>query len=490
MFTKDQFRNSIHQSEPQAKRYKYIVIGSGPGGAITACTLAEKGENVLLIEEGKYYDLADMEPFSLDEMKYKYRNNGLTFSFGKPKINYVEGKCVGGGSEINSGLYHRTPTPVLEKWKKDFQLDYSKESELEKYFDQCETDVSVSLNPGVLPKASRILAEGAEKLNWSSQEVPRWFKYNGVNPDGIASGTKMSMTQTFIPRFLKAGGTLLTSTRCVKISKEGSGISLQCRTNDRVYSLACEKIFVCAGAVHTPNLLQHSGIKKNIGNSFLLHPTIKVTALFSEEINRENMGVPVHQVKEFAPEFSFGCSISSPSYLALAMNDHPAQSALVDERWKSMGIYYAMTNAEGKGSVSTLPFFNDPVVKYAITNKEKQNLAIGLKKLCELLIAAGALLLFPSIVHSTPVRSMDDLASIPGLIDPENTNLMTIHLFSSCPMGENKKLCATNSFGKVHGENNIYINDASLLPTALGVNPQGSIMAFAKRNIEHFIETR
>ena len=165
MFSKDQFRNSIHQSQPPVKQYKYIVIGSGPGGAITACTLAEKGENVLLIEEGKYYDLTDMEPFSLDEMKYKYRNNGLTFSFGKPKINYVEGKCVGGGSEINSGLYHRTPTPVLEKWKKDFQLDYSKESELEKYFDQCETDVSVSLNPGVLPKASRILAEGAEKLN-------------------------------------------------------------------------------------------------------------------------------------------------------------------------------------------------------------------------------------------------------------------------------------------------------------------------------------
>ena len=33
------------------------------------------------------------------------------------------------------------------------------------------------------------------------------------------------------------------------------------------------------------------------------------------------MGVPVHQVKEFAPEYSFGCSQPKP-YLRVAMLDH------------------------------------------------------------------------------------------------------------------------------------------------------------------------
>ena len=65
---------------------------------------------------------------------------------------------------------------------------------------------------------------------------------------------------------------------------------------------------------------------------------------------------------------------------------------------------------------------------------------------------------------------------------------MTIHLFSSCPMGENKNLCAVNSYGKLFGYNNIYINDGSLLPNAPGVNPQGTIMAIARRNILNFIE--
>ena len=67
-------------------------------------------------------------------------------------------------------------------------------------------------------------------------------------------------------------------------------------------------------------------------------------------------------------------------------------------------------------------------------------------------------------------------------------DLMTIHLFSSCPIGENKKLCAANSFGKVYGESNLYINDSSMLPTAPSVNPQGTIMAIARRNVLNFIK--
>jgi choline dehydrogenase-like flavoprotein len=40
----------------------------------------------------------------------------------------------------------------------------------------------------------------------------------------------------------------------------------------------------------------------------------------------------------------------------------------------------------------------------------------------------------------------------------------------------------------VHGQEGLYIADASLLCTAPGVNPQGSIMAFARRNALHFLD--
>ena len=102
--------NRIHEAPPQPPfRCEVAIIGSGPGGAITACLLAEAGRDVLLIEEGPYLPLDSCLPFSREEMVLKYRNGGLTAALGRVKVQYVEGRCVCGGSEINSGLYHRTP---------------------------------------------------------------------------------------------------------------------------------------------------------------------------------------------------------------------------------------------------------------------------------------------------------------------------------------------------------------------------------------------
>jgi len=54
-------------------------------------------------------------------------------------------------------------------------------------------------------------------------------------------------------------------------------------------------------------------------------------------------------------------------------------------------------------------------------------------------------------------------------------------------MGENKDRCAVNSFGKVHGWEDLYVSDGSILCDSPGVNPQGSIMALARRNAIHFL---
>jgi choline dehydrogenase-like flavoprotein len=70
------------------------------------------------------------------------------------------------------------------------------------------------------------------------------------------------------------------------------------------------------------------------------------------------------------------------------------------------------------------------------------------------------------------------------------TNLMTIHISSSCPMGENTERCAVDSFGQVHGVDSLYVADASLLCSAPTVNPQGSIMAVVRRNLHHYLDTR
>jgi choline dehydrogenase-like flavoprotein len=42
----------------------------------------------------------------------------------------------------------------------------------------------------------------------------------------------------------------------------------------------------------------------------------------------------------------------------------------------------------------------------------------------------------------------------------------------------------------VRGADGLYIADASLLCTATGVNPQGTVMAVAHRNVLHALEKR
>jgi choline dehydrogenase-like flavoprotein len=91
-------------------------------------------------------------------------------------------------------------------------------------------------------------------------------------------------------------------------------------------------------------------------------------------------------------------------------------------------------------------------------------------------------------MHNGPVlKSQQELKKIPDILPQGIMNLMTIHLFSSCPMGEDKKICAANSFGRIHGFKNLYIGDASLLCKAPGVNPQGTVMAIARRNALKFL---
>ena len=480
----DKFLDKLISSPPDHLKCKNVVVGSGPGGAITACLLAEAGEDVLMIEEGPFLAPGQCEPFSTDEMTLKYRNGGLTPALGKTKIAYVEGRCVGGGSEVNAALYHRLPSEITVQWQQEYEIEYFNENVLDSHYNACESDVSVSFMPGQFPAASLKLKEGADKLGWIAIEVPRCYRYLNSGVKGQPLGIRQSMMETYIPRALNAGCQVMSDARIHKIKREGSSWALGgCFNKSRKIEIRAENLWLACGAIQTPALLLRSGIKQNIGNSLSLHPTIKVVAKFDTEINSKGMGIPVHQVKEFAPKYSFGCSISSPPYLAIIMNDYPQHTADVVYEWKNMAVYYAMIAAEGCGNVRPLPWFNDPLVRYKLTLNDMKLLAEALKNLSLLLLSAGALSIFPSVATMDKISNLEGIEKIPHRLPDALTNLMTIHLFSSCPMGENKTKCAADSFGRVHGLQNLFIADASLLCTAPTVNPQGAIMAIVRRNI-------
>ena len=111
----------------------------------------------------------------------------------------------------------------------------------------------------------------------------------------------------------------------------------------------------------------------------------------------------------------------------------------------------------------------------------------GVARLAALLVEGGATEVFPAVHGVPPIRTESDaIRWHDDQLDGRACSLTTVHAFSSCPIGERLDRCAADSFGKLHGYANLYVNDASMIPDSPGVNPQGTIMTFARRNALHF----
>lgn len=465
-----------------------LVIGSGAGGATTAALLAEAGRDVLIVEEGPWVEQGDVVPFSLQQMDRQYRAGGVTVALGRPAIAYTEGCCAGGGTEINSGLYRRPSAETLARWRQSTSIADFDDDQFFATCDEIEQALSVQTVPGSYTAASTKLRDGADSLGWRHDEIPRWMTY----PHGhdASAGERQSMTRTFLPRAVAAGARMLVGHRVDRLIRDGRRAFRAELTGPegRPCTIDFERVVVCAGAIQTPALLQRSGFRGLVGKGLAVHPTVKLAARFGEPVNVID-DVPVHQVKEFAPDLSFGGSASQPGLVALALSDHwPAMRDAVTS-WREIAVYYAAITSEGRGRVTVLPGFRDPLVTYRLTARDRALLGQGLARLALVMLAAGASEVYPSFRDAPVVRSRRDLAEVTRSFAANAASVMTVHLCSTVPMGEDQQRAAADSFGLLHGADNVYVNDASLLPDAPGVNPQASIMAIAARNARRLVET-
>jgi choline dehydrogenase-like flavoprotein len=467
-----------------------LVIGTGPGGAVTAALLAEHGRGVIAIEDGPLLSQTSCAPFSQAETEQKYRSGGLTVTLGTP-IVYAEGRCVGGGSEINSGLYHRTPAEELDRWAVRHGLVAAGEDDMEPHFAAIEEAVGLSAPPAVLPGPSARLAAGAAALGWSSLEVPRLA--DADPPDGAAArpgegrhSGRHSMTRTLLPRALRAGARLVPGARAHRLRRESGRWRAVVRHEPpgapaRRIDVVAREVWVAAGAIHTPLLLARSGMRGRVGRSLRLQTMARVVARFPDAVN-DPLRVSAHQVKEFAPRSTLGCSVSTLPHLAMALLDHGPEVDAVREAWPHMALFYAVVRS-GTGRVRTLPGVADPLVTYRLGAAGLEELATGMRRLARLLLHAGADTIFPCIPGAHPIREEGAIASMPATLARTGAPLTSLHLVGSCPMGASARGSAADSFGRVLGADALHVADASMLCDAPGVNPQGTIMAFARRNV-------
>jgi choline dehydrogenase-like flavoprotein len=463
-----------------------LVIGSGAGGAVTAARLSAAGRDVLVVEEGPWVDADSVEPFSMEEMVAKYRHHGLSAALGNPAIAYAEGRCVGGSTEINSGLYHRLPDHLADEWRGTYEIDEFTPEILHRYADEIERDLTVSPLPGAPPASSAALERGATKLGWRNVEFSRVFRY-----DERGRGVKQTMSRTMLPRAQGQGARIVPDCRVLRLVREGDRVvGARCRRRHpdgavEHVTIAADHVVVCGGAVQTPALLQRSGFRRGVGTGLKLHPTLKIAARFPHPIDHGD--VPMHRVTEFSPSLTIGGSASRKGHVAMALADAglPFAEAMAD--WENVAVYYTAIRSEGSGRILAVPGVRSPVVTYRLTDADLSRLARGLVHLGELLLAAGATELYPSILGGPVVRRLDELGAWWDGVTRAGSNLMTVHLTSTVRMGEDRSRAAADSFGRLHGTRNLIVNDGSLLPDAPGVNPQAAIMAIAARNCDRFL---
>jgi len=481
-------------------RAQVLVIGSGAGGAVTGLELAGAGADVLLLEEGDRHETCEYGRPAPEAMRTLYRRRGMTPIIGTVPIGYVEGRCLGGSTEINSGFWHRTPPEILLRWKAQFDLADAAPSELERHFEWAEQQLSVGLYHAAWPPATQRMHDGIERMGWSAMEVPRVVaacECRQPCASGCSTGAKQTMSRAILPKAEAAGVRIATGTRVTRLIIENRrirGAHVVQRRNDGSETsgrIEAEYVFVCCGPTETPALLRRSGIRDHVGATLTIHPMLKIAARFPEPVYADRTPIPLLQVKEFWPEITLGGSFFSAGHLAMHLSENwPALGDRMRDRDR-IALFHVAVRGTGRGSVTTGWLGADSTdIRYELSDEDVRNLSRATARLSALLLEAGADEVYPG-VHGLPTISSatESIRWLDERLPRRSLSLTTVHAFSTCPMGQRRSRTAADSYGKVHGYENLYINDASMLPDSPGVNPQGSVMGFARRNALCFAAT-
>jgi choline dehydrogenase-like flavoprotein len=483
---------------PQSLSCEVLVIGTGAGGASVAATLSEAGADVLMLEEGPYIPAAEAPAGLSRSMLKMWRGGGLLTTLGS-QVAFAEGRCVGGGTEINSAIFQATPDSVLKEWAAANGIGDFTPSSLKPYFDRASAVVNASLTPGPAGPPTEILARAGRAMGWKVSELDRGQRNCvGTNMCSAAcpTGGKQSMTATLIPQALARGARLLPQARVRKLMVAGARVTgAQARVTggdgkQHNVTIAADTVFVCAGTTQTPALLARSGIRSEAGRSFQLHPTIRLLARFKDQINAQRYRLPLVAITEFMPELRFGGSVFTLPTYGMAMAEDWKNRADRLSDYARHAIYYAMIKPDGVGRIHTIPGLDEPVTRYALTERDRRRLWRGAQTLAQGLFAAGAEHVTPSVIGHHGWADAGAASRDCDLPPASRTNLMTIHLFASCPMGEKAGIHAVDSLGRLRRHENVIVADGSVLPGAPGVNPQATIMALSMRAADAWLSRR
>ena len=487
--------NTATIDRERSLRADVCVIGTGAGGAPVARALAEAGLRTVVLEEGPAVDRSELTARPRDMLPRLYRDAGQTLTVGTPPIVLPLGRTVGGSTLVNSGTCFRAPAHVLERWEKELGLD----ADLEEHYARVEREISVTrVTPELAGRNAAIARRGAEALGWSGRYLDRNARGcvgSGVCAFGCPTGAKQHTGATYMEWAHAAGAITYSGARARRILLSGGrarAVEATTRGGGRL-TVHTETVVVACGTIHTPALLAASGITSPwLGRNLSIHPATAAWALMDEDVDMAR-GVPQsYCVDEFVPEgLIFEGVAGPPDYVAMAVPFSGERHREVMLRYRNIAQFGLMVSDTSRGRVLTSRLLRGrPVIRYDLNAADAATIKRGLERLAELYWAAGARRVFLPLGRVRELRDGELAPLRNARVHPGELKLMAFHPLGTARAAARPADGVLDGDLRVHGTEGLYVADGSAVPTALGVNPQLTIMALASRLGAHIKEAR
>jgi choline dehydrogenase-like flavoprotein len=477
----------------------FVVIGSGAGGATAALVLAEAGRDVILLEEGPEVRDEDRGQGTAEAFFRLFRDAGTQVAAGRSVIPVLQGRCVGGTTVVNGAIVWRMPEDVYDRcFGAIGGRDAIPLREMERRFERIERDLKVSTTPDrLLGNNGLLMRSAAEKLGLRGHAIPRNVldcQGSGRCLESCPTKRKQSMERTYIPAAIALGARLRAGfeVRSIELRGGRAMAALGRDAEGRPFRVEARRgVVLAASAVQSPIILKRSGIGPgaHVGAHFRAHPATAVSGVYREPVKLWEGGTQTYEIDHFRHDGFKLETASLPLELAgVRMSGFGATFQGKIQDYGHSAVWGVQVRAEAEGKV--LPGPLGARITYTPLPEDMERFRRGVKILCEMHFAAGAVRVYPG-VHGGPetLTSRDELAKLEDLsLDPRDYSLIASHLFGTCRMAKEARDGVVGLDFKVHGVERLWVVDASIFAATPGVNPQHAIMALSMLASERIAE--
>ncbi|KAI4184359.1 MAG: hypothetical protein L6R41_004794 [Letrouitia leprolyta] len=511
-----------------------IIIGSGCGGGVCAKNLAEAGHRVLVADRAYHFPAKHLPMTSTDASIHLFHNGGIDTS-DDSSVAFIAGQAWGGGGTINWSASLQTEAHVRREWADD-GLPFFTSAAFQNCLDRVCNRMGVSTKYIEHNENNRILLEGSRKLGYSAKEVPQNTggnkHYCGYCTLGCGAAEKQGPVVSWLPDAANAGAKFMEGFEADKVvfevidgkktvagvegtwtsRDEMGGVSSSKRTIRKVM-IKAKRIVVSCGTLHSPLLLLRSGLMNpNIGRNLYCHPVTLVTASFPHTINPWEGPILTTLCTQFASlsPSGHGAKIEAMTMLpSWALPFQPWRSALdfklLAAKFPNMCSHIALVRDRDPGRVYPDPVDGRCKIAYTPSTFDREHAMEAVVGICKIMYVMGAEEIWlakgdvKAFVRSDSADDQEeegegkgeeginnpsfqtwlrDEVRKKGMGQPE-TGWGSAHQMGTCRMAASEKKGVVDSKGKVWGVEGLYVADASVFPSASGVNPMVTNMAIS-----------